>query len=124
MKSDGIITLREESEHAYPGEWPSGKATDFESVYRGFESLLPSLDSGREKNVLTLPPRVATGVGWAFAPKWLTIEEACYLTGHDEEYMRKVIEVDGVYLNVEGLIEKRSLWEWQETVVELAHWND
>ncbi len=25
------------------GVWPSGKATDFESVYRGFESLHPSL---------------------------------------------------------------------------------
>lgn len=44
MKSDGIMTAtREVTIISYPGEWPSGKATDFESVYRGFESLLPSL---------------------------------------------------------------------------------
>ena len=23
--------------------------------------------------------RIATGVDWLFAPKWLTIEEACFL---------------------------------------------
>ena len=45
MITNGIITLRVESKHVFPGEWPSGKATDFESVYRGFESLLPSLKS-------------------------------------------------------------------------------
>ena len=40
MKTDGIMAV---DVLLHPGEWPSGKATDFESVYRGFESLLPSL---------------------------------------------------------------------------------
>ena len=44
METDGIIAAGVEAEHVFPGEWPSGKATDFESVYRGFESLLPSLN--------------------------------------------------------------------------------
>jgi hypothetical protein len=43
MATDGIMTMQEGSFSSVPGEWPSGKATDFESVYRGFESLLPSL---------------------------------------------------------------------------------
>ena len=44
MATDGIMTMEKGiTSHFYPGEWPSGKATDFESVYRGFESLLPSL---------------------------------------------------------------------------------
>ena len=43
MITNGIIVARVESKHVFPGEWPSGKATDFESVYRGFESLRPSL---------------------------------------------------------------------------------
>jgi hypothetical protein len=42
MASDGIMMTGVEGD-PFAGEWPSGKATDFESVYRGFESLLPSL---------------------------------------------------------------------------------
>jgi hypothetical protein len=44
MASNGIMIAGAEIKHLYSGEWPSGKATDFESVYRGFESLLPSLN--------------------------------------------------------------------------------
>jgi hypothetical protein len=125
MITNGIISLRVESKHVFPGEWPSGKATDFESVYRGFESLLPSLDNKRERNVLTSTPRVATGVDWAFAPDWLTFEEACFLSGYDRGFMLQVVEVDGVDLDNAGRIEKRSLWEWLEVSVELvAHWDD
>jgi hypothetical protein len=121
MRTDGIMTG---AVVLHPGEWPSGKATDFESVYRGFESLLPSLDNKRERNVLTSTPRVATGVDWAFAPDWLTVEQACFLSGYDRLTMFAIIEEDGVDLNTEGLIEKHSLWEWQEVTVELAHWDD
>jgi hypothetical protein len=63
-------------------------------------------------------------VTWAFAPDWLTIEEACFLSGRDRGYLLQVIDVDGVDLNNEGLIEKMSLWEWQETELEFAHWQD
>jgi hypothetical protein len=34
-----------------------------------------------------LPPETATGIDWAFAPDWLTIEEACFLSGHDRGTM-------------------------------------
>jgi hypothetical protein len=69
-------------------------------------------------------PNVATGIDWAFASDWLTIEQACFLSGHDRDAMLEIIEVDGVDLNVEGLIEKRSLWEFQEALVLVRHWHD
>jgi hypothetical protein len=61
------------------------------------------------------------GVDWAFAPDWLTIEQACFLSGHDREAMLEIIEVDGVALNVEDLIEERSLWEFQEALARLVY---
>lgn len=69
-------------------------------------------------------PNVATGIDWAFAPDWLTIEEACFLTGHDRLTMYCIIGEDRVGLNTEGQIEKRGLWECQEVTVELAHWEN
>jgi hypothetical protein len=39
MKTDGIMTVDVEVKHSYSGHGNGG----FESVYRGFESLLPSL---------------------------------------------------------------------------------
>ncbi len=35
-----------------------------------------------------------------------------------------VIDEGGVDLNVEGLIEKQSLWEFQEMLALVLHWND
>jgi len=71
-----------------------------------------------------IPPRTVNMVTWLFAPDWLTVEQAQYLTGHDRGYMLSVIEADGVDLDCDGLIEKQSLWEWQETEALLPHWND
>jgi hypothetical protein len=67
------------------------------------------------------PPRIVNGVTWAFAPDMLTLEEACYLSGYDRGFMLQVIEADGVDLDNAGRIEKKSLWEWLEVSVELAH---
>jgi hypothetical protein len=67
------------------------------------------------------PPATATGIDWAFAPDWLTIEEACFLSGHDRGTMLSIIDEGGVDLNAEGLIEKRSLWEFQTTPAEVLH---
>ena len=61
---------------------------------------------------------------WAFAPEWLTIEQACFLSCHDRLTMYSTIEEDGVDLNLDGLIEKRSLWEFQEALVLVRHWHD
>jgi hypothetical protein len=110
--SNGIMPADAEIGHLYPGEWPSGKATDFECV------ALP----GNGKNMLTRrPQRYVNMVTWTFAPEWLTLEEACYLSNYDRDTMLKVLEVDGVDLDDAGRIEKRSLWEWLEVSVEYAH---
>jgi len=74
--------------------------------------------------MLISPPRIVNGVTWTFAPDWLTVSQACELTGYDRGFMLQVIEADGVDLDDAGRIEKRSLWEWLEVSVELAHWQD
>lgn len=112
MASNGIMIAGAEIKHLYSGEWPSGKATDFECV------ALP--DNGRSM-LVQRPQRYVNMVTWIFAPEWLTFEEACYLSGYDRGTMRQVLEVDGVDLDDAGRIEKRSLWEWLEVSVELAH---
>jgi hypothetical protein len=58
MRTDGIMTVDVEVRHSYSGHGSVG----FESVYRGFESLLPSLkqEQGRSP-VLPSAPRI---VNW------------------------------------------------------------
>jgi hypothetical protein len=68
--------------------------------------------------------RIATGVDWLFAPEWLTIEEACFLSGWSESAMKEIIEEAGVDLNDEGLIERESLYEFNECAALILHWND
>lgn len=85
--------------------------------------------SGRallEANVLIVGTRrrVATPVDWLFAPDWLTIEQACELSGWDPETMQEIIDEGGVDLNDAGLIEKQSLHDFQETLAEVLHWYD
>ena len=58
--------------------------------------------------------RIATMVDWLFAPEWLTIEEACFLSGWSESAMKEIMEEGGVDLNDEGLIERESLYEFNE----------
>jgi hypothetical protein len=36
-------------------------------------------------------PNVATGIDWVFAPDWLTIEQACFLSSHDRGAMLEII---------------------------------
>ena len=67
-------------------------------------------------------PQMATLVTWGYAPNWLTIEEACELSGHDLDTMRQIIDVDGVDLNEDGLIEKRSLHDFQESLALVLNW--
>ena len=63
--------------------------------------------------------RIATPVDWAFAPEWLTLDEALFLSGFDGDKMRVVIAEGGVDLNDTGLIAKDSLYEYRETLVEV-----
>jgi len=70
-------------------------------------------------------PRIITPVVWLEAPAWLTVEEACWLTGHDRDAMLQIIELGGVDAEHDGetwLIEKESLYEFQESLAEVLHW--
>ncbi|MCX7855984.1 MAG: helix-turn-helix domain-containing protein [Anaerolineae bacterium] len=67
-----------------------------------------------------MKPRVVTLVTWAFAPDWLTVEEAAELSGHDPEVIRELIEDGTLETREEGgvyLIEKASLREFQEALL-------
>jgi hypothetical protein len=68
--------------------------------------------------------RIATPVDWLFAPDWLTVRQACELSGWDPKSMQEIIDVDGVDLDDAGLIHKQSLLEFQETLAEVLHWYD
>jgi hypothetical protein len=63
--------------------------------------------------------RIVTPVHWAFAPEWLTLAEAYFLSGHDADTMRFIIDDGGVDLNDDGLIAKDSLYEYRETLWEV-----
>jgi hypothetical protein len=70
--------------------------------------------------------RVITPVAWAMAPDWLTLEQAATLTGWSLGELRQIIEEGGLDLK-DGdalLIEKQALYEFQETLAELGHWEE
>lgn len=113
-RNDGII--RPDS---IVGVWPSGKATDFEDVAVCPPSQMSLLDSDMIESQI----RVATIVDWLFAPPWLSIEEACFLSGWDRDTMLRIVAEDHVDLAEDGLIEKRSLRELQESLIEVLNWN-
>jgi hypothetical protein len=74
--------------------------------------------------VMTETRRVAFPTDWLFYPDWLTLEQACYLSGWDRASMLEIIDEGGVDLNLDGLIEKRGLHEFQEMLAIVLHWND
>jgi hypothetical protein len=67
-----------------------------------------------------------TLVSWAFAPEWLTIEEASALSGHPLEVLDWLIEDGALDTRRDGggwLIEKESLWEFREALLEVLQMN-
>lgn len=63
-----------------------------------------------------------TLVTWIAAPEWLTIAEASYLSGHDAELLHELIlagDVDAQQVGDRWLIEKGSLREYQEALVDV-----
>jgi len=71
--------------------------------------------------------RIATGVDWAFAPEWLTIRQACALSGWTAMEMLAIIEVGGVDLKDDPddvFIDKQSLRDYQEACALVLHWSD
>ena len=70
-----------------------------------------------EKEPMT---RIISPVAWLSAPDWLTVSEACELSGHDEATIYWLIQ-DGAVEARHGdcwLIEKTSLRELQESLQE------
>jgi hypothetical protein len=67
--------------------------------------------------------RRITPLTWALAPDWLTPDQAGYLTGHSLDYVQWMIDDDAVDLDENGLIGKRSLWNFQESLALVLNWN-
>ena len=68
--------------------------------------------------------RIVTPVHWMMAPEWLTVDEACHLSGWDRGTMLYIIAEGGVDLDDEGLLGKQSLHEYQECLALVLHWDD
>jgi hypothetical protein len=69
-------------------------------------------------------PHVATMVDWAFAPEWVTVKEASYLSGHDEDTVNWLVEDGSIDTGQDGLIDKASLHEFLEALALVLHWWD
>jgi len=65
-----------------------------------------------------------TPVVWYGAPEWLAVEQACTRSGWDRGSMLEIIDEGGVDLHNDRRIGKRSLYEFQESVALVEHWND
>jgi hypothetical protein len=74
---------------------------------------------GDGAGAIQMKPNV-TLVSWAFAPEWLTVEEASALSGHDLSALDWLIKDGALDTRCEGdiwLIEKASLREFQEALL-------
>jgi hypothetical protein len=61
---------------------------------------------------------------WLSAPAWLTVDEACQLSGHNRGVMLHIVEAGGVDLDEAGLIEKQSLWDFQDALELVLSWGE
>ena len=76
------------------------------------------------KGVAMAQRRIAFPTDWIFYPDWLTVEQACHLSGWDTTSMLEIMDVGGVDLDDAERIHKDSLWDFQEACALVAHWND
>jgi hypothetical protein len=68
--------------------------------------------------------QIVTPAAWIYAPDWLTPDQASYLTGHSVDHIKWMIQDGCVDTNDAGLIEKRSLHEFQESLALVLHWDE
>ncbi|NLF02731.1 MAG: hypothetical protein GX601_17325 [Anaerolineales bacterium] len=72
--------------------------------------------------------RFVTPVSWAFAPEWLTVPEASTLSGYDLATIHWMIQDGAVDAKIDDkgayLVEKASLREFREALLEVVHWRD
>lgn len=69
--------------------------------------------------------RIVTLVSWVFSPEWLTMKEASELSGHDLGTLHWMIQDGAVDTRREKdvwLIERASLREFQESLLEVLRW--
>lgn len=65
---------------------------------------------------------MGTLVQWAFAPTWLTIEQARKLSGYDLETLKVLVDAGTLDTREDGgeiLIEKAALREYQEAWLDM-----
>jgi hypothetical protein len=71
------------------------------------------------------PQRYITPVvWWVEMPEWLTAEQASFLTGYSVDYINWAVQDGCMDANDAGLICKDSLYEFQETLAEVLHWDE
>ena len=72
--------------------------------------------------------RPATLVDWAFAPAWLTVQQAADLVGYDAAGILELIEAGAVDAEEDAggawLIEKASLRECRDLLAEVLSYGD
>jgi hypothetical protein len=61
---------------------------------------------------------------WVTSPDWLSLDEASHLTEYDRPTMQWLVNDGAVDLDERGLIDKRSLWEFLESLILALHWAD
>lgn len=67
-------------------------------------------------------PRMVTLVAWISAPKWLSLDEASFLSGHSPDMLRGMAErgeAEARRVGAGWLIEKTDLRDYQETLLEV-----
>jgi len=65
--------------------------------------------------------RIVTPVTWLAAPDWLTVSEAAWLSGHDEDTIERLVWEGDVDTRREGdtwLVDKWDLHDYQEAFLE------
>lgn len=62
---------------------------------------------------MILETHTARFLDWVFAPNWLTVAEACFLSGWSSDQMAEIVAERGVDLDDDSLIEKQILYEFQ-----------
>lgn len=70
---------------------------------------------------LPMETQVARFLDWVFAPAWLTIAQARFLSGWPADVLAEIISEGGVDTDADGRIEKQSLYDFQGTMAEVMH---
>ena len=96
------------------------KERDCKSAGTAFEGSSPSRPTLKTLCDMKTS-QVATLVDWLYAEAWLTFSQACFLSGWNADQMAEIIRENGVDLDDAGRIEKQSLYEFQEALLDVLN---